>query len=104
MTLTKMLRVPLFRRGSAHGAARVVREAQRIFRDATKELIGLESGTNRERTKVLKRITTELNALDDANGFIETVEREQIVARIEELAALVGLSNRDEKLTGHRDW
>jgi len=29
---------------------------------------------------------------------------EQIIARIEELAALVGLSNHDEQLTGHLDW
>jgi hypothetical protein len=99
-----MLREPLFSRGSARDAAHVVREAQRIFRTATKELIGLVSGTRRERTKVLKRITTELNALDDQTGFIQTVEREQLVTRIEELAALVGISNQDEKLTGHRDW
>lgn len=104
MTLAKLLRQPLFKRGSARGASEAVREAHRIFRDATKELIGLASGTKRERTKVLKRITTELNTLDDQMGFIETVEREQIVARIEELATLVGLSNRDEALTGHRDW
>jgi hypothetical protein len=101
MTLTKMLREPFLGRGSARGPAR---EAQRIFRNATKELIKLESGTKRERTAVLKRITTDLNKLDDKHGFIETEEREQIVARIEELAALVGISNRDERLTGHRDW
>ncbi len=104
MTLTKLLRSPLFKRRSARGAPRAAREAQRIFRAATKELIGLAGGTKRDRTKVLKRITTELNALDDRTGWIETVEREQIVARIEELATLVGLSNRGEVLTGHRDW
>jgi hypothetical protein len=100
MTLQTLLREPLFGRT----ATRVVREAQRIFRDATNDLIKLEGATKRERTKVLKRITTELNALDDKTGFIETVEREKIVARIEELAALVGISNQDEKLTGHREW
>jgi len=52
----------------------------------------------------LKRVVSELNALDDKEGCIETVEREQIVARIEALAALVGVSNEDEKLTGHRNW
>ena len=104
MTLAKLLRSPLFKSGSARGAARVVREVELIFRDATKELIGLARGTKRDRTKVLKRITTELNALDDRTGLIETGEREQIVARIEDLATLVGLSNRDEVLTGHRDW
>ena len=53
---------------------------------------------------VLKRIVSELNALDDKEGCIETVEREQIVARIEALAGLVGISNEGEMLTGHRDW
>ena len=52
----------------------------------------------------MKRVVSELNALDDKEGCIETVEREQIVARIEALAALVGVSNEDEKLTGHRNW
>jgi hypothetical protein len=101
MTLAKMLREPLLGGGSARGAAR---EAQRIFRAATKELIRLERGTKRERTAVLKRITTDLNTLDDKHGFIESEERDEIVARIEELATLVGISNDRERLTGHREW
>ena len=104
MTLPKMLRERIFESWSDHWPPRVVREARRIFRDATKELIRLEGAPKRERTKVLRRITTELNALDDKEGCIETVEREEIVARIEELARLVGVNNEDEKLTGHRDW
>jgi hypothetical protein len=47
---------------------------------------------------------TELNTLDDREGCIETTEREEVVARVEELASFVGLSNEDEVLTGHRDW
>jgi hypothetical protein len=105
LTLPMMVREPVFASWSEMWPPRVVREARRIFRDATRELIALqEKGTKRQRTAVLKRIVNELNALDDKEGCIETVEREQIVARIEALAALVGLSNEDEKLTGHRDW
>jgi hypothetical protein len=104
-TLPKMLREPVFASWSEMWPPRVVREARRIFRDATRELIALEeAGTKRQRTVVLKRIVTEFNALDDKEGCIETVEREQIVARIEALAGLVGISNEGEALTGHRDW
>jgi hypothetical protein len=105
LTLPRMLRERVFVGWSARLAPGIVREVRMVFRDATAELIALEkSGTKRARTTVLKRITTELNALDEKTGFIETEEREQIVARIEEIAALVGLSNDDEALTGHRDW
>jgi hypothetical protein len=105
LTLPMMLRERVFASWSEMCPPRAVREAHRIFRDATRELIALqEKGTKRQRTAVLKRIVNEFNALDDKEGCIETVEREQIVARIEALAALVGLSNEDEKLTGHRDW
>lgn len=84
---------------------RAAAEARRIFREATADLIALQSkGTKRQRAAVLKRVVTEFNALDDRVGCMETVEREQVVARVEELAALVGLSNEDEALTGHRDW
>jgi hypothetical protein len=105
VTLPKMLRERPFASWSEHWPPRVVREARRIFRDATRDLIALEKkGTKRQRTTVLKRIVTELNALDDTEGCMETGEREEVVARIESLASLVGLSNEDEKLTGHRDW
>jgi hypothetical protein len=105
LTLPKMLREPVFASWSDRWSPGVVREARRIFRDATRELIALEEkGTKRQRGAVLKRVVSEFNALDDKEGCIETVEREQIVARIEALAALVGISNEDETLTGHRDW
>jgi len=104
-TLPKMLREKIFASWSEMWPPRVVREVRRIFRDATRDLIPLQAkGTKRQRTAVLKRIVTELNALYDREGCIETVEREAVIRRIEELAALVGVSNEEEKLTGHRDW
>jgi hypothetical protein len=104
-TLPLMLREKVFESWSDMWPPRVVREVRRIFRDATRDLIALQAkGTKRQRTSVLKRIVTELNKLDDKEGCIETVEREAVIRRIEELAALVGVSNEEEKLTGHRDW
>jgi hypothetical protein len=104
-TLPQMLRERVFPRWAERWQAPFVREARKIFREATRELIALQAtGTKRQRTAVLKRIVTQLNALDDKAGCIETVEREEIVARIDALAALVGLSNEGETLTGHRDW
>jgi hypothetical protein len=82
-----------------------VREARRIFRAATADLIALGARAPKaKRAAILKRIVTELNELYDREGCIETVEAGQLVHRIEELAALVGLDNADERLTGHRDW
>jgi len=104
-TLPTMLRERIFTSWSEMWPPRVVREVRRIFKHATRELIALQArGTKRQRAAVLKRIVTELNALYDKEGCIETVEREAVVRRIEELAALVGVSNEDERLTGHRDW
>jgi hypothetical protein len=105
MTLPKMLRERIFAGWSERCSPRALREMRRIFRDATNDLIALErAGTKRERTTVLRRITTELNDLDDKEGCIETDEREALVARIEELARLVGVTNVNERLTRHRDW
>jgi hypothetical protein len=105
LALEKMLRERIFASWTRIWPPHVVREARRIFRDATKELIALDRrGTKRERDKVLKRITSEFNALYDKEGCIETDEREEIVARVEDLAHLVGTTNADERLTGHRDW
>lgn len=104
-TLPRMLRERIFSTWAGMWPPRVVREARRIFRDGTRDLIALqEKGTKRQRTAVMKRIVTEFNVLYDKEGCIETVEREEIVRRVEELAALVGLSNEGEALTGHRDW
>lgn len=91
-TLPKMLREKIFASWSEMRPPRV-------------DLIALPAkGTKRQRVAVLRRIVTELDALYDDEGCIETVEREAVIRRIEELAALVGVSNEDEKLTGHRDW
>jgi hypothetical protein len=99
-TLPKMLRERPF---SHWPSKELMREARRFFKEATKALIDLQKeGTRKQRVAVLKRITTELNAVDD--GSIESAERDEIVARVDELAALVGISNDDEELTGHRDW
>lgn len=104
-TLPTMFKERIFTDWSAMWPRSVVQEARRIFKDATKELIDLQAtGTEAQRVAVLKRIVTEFNALDDKAGCVETGEREEIVERVEQLAALVGLNNEDERLTGHRDW
>jgi hypothetical protein len=105
LSLPKMRDAKPFASWSKKWPARAVKQVRRIFRDATRDLIKLQrKGTARQRTVVLKRITSELNKLYDKEGCIETVEAEQLVARIEELAGLVGTSNEGERLTGHRDW
>ncbi|HEY2366116.1 MAG TPA: hypothetical protein VGH87_07020 [Polyangiaceae bacterium] len=105
LTLAKLSRERAFARWDEYLPRNVVREVRTIFRDAAKELRALEKcGTKRQRVAALRRIVTRLNAYDDDKGFIESVERDQIIARIEELAALVGLTNEREVLTRHRDW
>jgi hypothetical protein len=105
LTLPKMRDEKPFASWSKMWPASAVKEVRRIFRDATASLIVLQhGGTARQRTAVLKRITSELNKLYDKEGCIETVECHQLVARIEDLAGLVGVSNKNERLTGHRDW
>lgn len=105
LTLPKMLRERAFASWKGARSPSEIRRVRAIFRTATTALIGLEaSGTKAQRRRVLRGIVTELNALYDETGCIESVERDDVVERIEQLAALVGLSNDDEQLTGHRDW
>lgn len=103
-TLATMLREKPFAHWREHWRAKVVREARVIFAEATARLIELEGGSKRERTKTLKGIVTRFNDLSDREGCIETGEANEIIARVTRLAELVGLSNEDESLTGHRDW
>lgn len=103
-TLPGMLREKPFAHWREHWPAKVVREATAIFAEATARLVELEGGTKRERTKTLKGIVTRFNDLYGREGCIETGEASEIIARVTRLAELVGLSNEDEALTGHRDW
>jgi hypothetical protein len=79
--------------------------ARRIFTDATAKLSALQArGTPRKRSAVFLKIVEEFNRLDNETGLVESVERDAIVERIDELAALVGLDNASEKLTRRRTW
>lgn len=103
-TLPQMLKEKPFAHWRQHWPLPVVRKAHAIFREATKALIALESGTTDQKSAILKGITTQFNALYDDTGCIETGEAHELIARVTQLAKLVGLSNDDETLTGHRDW
>ncbi len=104
LTLPQMLKEKPFAHWRDHWPVSVVRRARAIFSEATKALIDLDGGTKRQKTAILKGITTQMNALYDETGCIETGEASEVIARVEQLATLVGLSNDDEVLTGHRDW
>src|SRR5262249_53591984 len=72
VTLPKMLRERPFSSWLELWPARAVREARRIFRVATADLIALGTRAPKaKRTAVLRRIVTELNALYDREGCIE---------------------------------
>jgi hypothetical protein len=104
-SLPRMLRERPFRHWHAHWGLRPVRAVQAAFRAATGELIELgPRATRRQKVAVFHRLVEQLNAIDDREGCIETGEREELVARIEELGGLVGLRNTDERLTGRREW
>ena len=80
-------------------------EARKIFTDATLKLVALEGrGTLRSRSAILRKIVDAFNALDNTTGLVESVERDAIIARIDELASCVGLDNAGERLTRRRTW
>jgi hypothetical protein len=104
-SLAKMLREKPFAHWREHWGVRPVRAVQAAFRAATAELIKLGAeAPRRSKVAVMHRLVDALNTIDDREGCIETGEREELVARIEELGALVGLRNTHESLTGRRDW
>lgn len=104
-SLEEMERETPFSSWKGHVPAAVITRVRRIFRDATRALRTLEEGgTRKQRLAVFKRIVEELNALDENSGFIESVERDQLAQRIEQLGALVGLDNKNERLLAGRLW
>ena len=105
LTLEKMATEEPFAWAKGFWPDGVLPAVRQLYRDAAQALIHLRSdGTPEARTAVLRRVVTELNRLDGPLGFIEAVERDVLIPRLEELADLVGLSNDDEELSGHRDW
>jgi hypothetical protein len=105
LSLESMLSETFFTDWDDRWTGELLIEARGIFNDATAKLVALrEGGPPSARTAVLRKIVEEFNRLYDATGLVESVERDEIVQRIEELATLVGLDNADEKLTGHRTW
>jgi len=84
----------------------VVTTAHRIVRNAATELLALQGAPDAkpQRIAVLKRAVDQFNELYASTGCIETGEAAEIFDWVEQLASRVGLSNRDEQLTGHRTW
>jgi hypothetical protein len=103
-TLPKMAKEKPFAHWRGHWGARVVRVVTDAFAKATNELVALDGTGAPDKEAVFHRLVGELNEIYDRDGCIETGEREELVARIEEMGRLVGLDNTDERLTGSRDW
>lgn len=105
LSLESMLDETFFTSWSGRWPEDRLAEARQIFTDATAKLIALrEKGTPRARTAALRKIVDAFNRLDDTTGLVESVERDVIIARITELATLVGLDNTNEKLSRRRTW
>jgi hypothetical protein len=105
LTLRIMLEERFFETWGERWTRESLEHVRGLFLDATRRLVDRQaSGTARKRAAVLTKLTEALNRFDNHTGLIESVERDQIVERIEELASLVGLDNDDEKLTGGRTW
>lgn len=104
-SLPNMRREKPFAHWRARWGPSVVRKVQASFGTATEALIALgPRASASKKTAVFDKLVVALNVLYDKTGCIETVEREELVARIEELGGLVGLDNDGERLTGKRDW
>ncbi len=105
LTLADFAQEKHFAKWSKMWPRRVVSMARTIFRDAALQLIELGEKPNKSKCRtILKRIVSKFNELERDEKCIETEEREEVVAKVQELAELVGLDNKDERLTGHRDW
>lgn len=107
LTLEHMARERPFSHWGEHWPKTVVAAARKTFADATRALMKIKGRSARARTQreaVLRGIVDTFNELEARHECIETTEREEVVARIEELARLAGVTNAKERLTGHRDW
>ena len=105
LSLESMLHETPFASWSGRWPDERLAEARRIFSDATAKLIALaERGTPTARSTALRKIVDAFNRLDNETGLVESVERDAIVERIDELATCVGLENARERLTRRRTW
>jgi len=104
-SLKKMARETPFASWRERLGDTIVASSHGVFTAAIAELIHQQAkGDPGSRAAVLRGIIDRFNDLDRHNRFIETVEREEIVRRIKELASLVGVTEDLETLTGDREW
>ncbi|HEU5076522.1 MAG TPA: hypothetical protein VFU02_20165 [Polyangiaceae bacterium] len=105
LSLESMLNETFFTSWAGRWPEDCLEEARRIFTAATARLIQLrDGGTPRSRAEALRKIVDHFNRLYNRTGLVESVERDSIITRIEELASCVGLDNAEEKLTRRRTW
>lgn len=64
-----------------------------------------DGATKKTKLASLKAVVEHLNAYNDQQGcFIETPEREALLACLEDLVAVSGLGPLEEQLDEWRDW
>lgn len=84
----------------------VVQAARRLIQEAARELHAMSVGDPEgNRIDVIRRCVERFNELDEANGyFIETVEAEDVMNRLGQLAKLSGLGPADRLADKWRRW
>jgi hypothetical protein len=104
-TLQDLRRQTLFPHWVDYPEPAARRGARRIIRELIDALIAVgPDAPEPVRMDEIHHCIERFNMLDDEESFIETMEREDICGLIDEVAALVGLEDYGEALTGRRDW
>jgi hypothetical protein len=89
-----------------HVRPALIREARSILRETVTALVELGPAAPKPRKRAaLRRCIETFNRLDRANDhFITTIEAEDIVAELDEVAALSGLENEPDLVDEWRDF
>ncbi len=105
MTYETFREQPLFSQWEGFVPLEVIEASRRIMLDTAAQLEALGAEPPGEAVlEILRQCVEAFNDLDAVHGWIETIEREDLCAMIDELATLAGIEDADDVAGEWRDW
>ncbi len=106
MTYDAFREQPLFSEWEGSVPLDVLEDARRIMLDAVAKLEALGPQPASEAVlEILRQCVEAFNDLDATDGpWIETIEREDLCAMVDQLATLAGIQDADDVAGEWRDW
>lgn len=96
---------PLLNEWEEYRPSQLVPSVERVLRDAIFRLIALGPDAARDsKLTVVRRAIEQINELNAASQFIDSIERDDLCAIFYQILDLCGVNEGGAFVDAHRDW